>query len=181
MGDTELIQAALSGGAAKAVVIDSAQVIFSAEFRKICESNQCGGYGRCWMCPPEIGPIDPLIEQARSYQWGLLYQTIAQLEDSFDIEGMFAAGARHAQTSQQIQAMVFPLLKKPFLHLGCGGCQLCRRCAKRDNQPCRFPEKALPSMEGYGIDVYNTVKDTQLKYTNGENTVTYFGIILFSE
>ena len=94
---------------------------------------------------------------------------------------MFAAGARHAQTSQQIQAMVFPLLKKPFLHLGCGGYQLCRRCAKRDNQPCRFPEKALPSMEGYGIDVYNTVKDTQLKYTNGENTVTYFGIILFSE
>lgn len=181
MRDTELIQAALSGGAAKAVVIDISQVVFSAEFRKICEANQCGGYGGCWMCPPEIGPIDRLIEQARSYPWGLLYQTIAQLEDSLDIEGMFAAGARHTQTSRQIQAMVLPLLKEPSLHLSCGGCQLCQRCAKRDNQPCRFPEKALPSMEGYGIDVYNTVKDTPLKYTNGENTVTYFGIILFSE
>ena len=34
-------------------------------------------------------------------------------------------------------------------------------------------------MEGYGIDVYNTCKPTALKYINGQNTVTYFGIVLF--
>ena len=38
-----------------------------------------------------------------------------------------------------------------------------------------------PSLEGYGVDVYNTTKDTPLKYINGQNTVTYFGMILFSE
>ena len=36
-------------------------------------------------------------------------------------------------------------------------------------------------MEGAGIDVYNTVKDTPLKYINGANTVTYFGLVLFEE
>lgn len=176
-----LIQAALSGGASKATVIDSSQIVLSAEFRRICESNQCGGYDKCWMCPPEIGEIDMLMDQVRSYPRGLLYQTIGQLEDSYDIEGMFAVGAQHAQVSQQIQSAVQPLLHAPFLHLSCGGCHLCERCAKRDNQPCRFPEKALSSLEGYGVDVYNTTKDTELKYINGANTVTYFGMILFSE
>ena len=65
------------------------------------------------------------------------------------------------------------------LHLSCGGCHLCERCAKLDNEPCRHPDVALPPMEGYGIDVYNTTKPTELKYINGQNTVTYFGIVLF--
>ena len=181
MEDSVLIRAALSSGATKAAVIDGSKIVLSPEFRRICESNQCGGYGQCWMCPPEIGEIDLLMDQVRSYSKGLLYQTISPLEDSYDIEGMFAAGANHAKISQKIQTAAEPFLRVPFLHLSCGGCHLCERCAKRDNQPCRFPEKALSSMEGYGIDVYNTVKHTDLKYINGENTVTYFGLILFSE
>ena len=44
-----------------------------------------------------------------------------------------------------------------------------------------MPEKALSSLEAYGIDVYQTTKDTDLKYINGADTVTYFGIVLFQE
>ena len=36
-------------------------------------------------------------------------------------------------------------------------------------------------MESYGIDVYRTSTSTTLKYINGQNTVTYFGIILLPE
>jgi len=176
-----LMDTAIACGAAKAVVIDQSQIVLSGDFRKICESNQCGGYGKCWMCPPYIGPIEELMEKVRSYPRGLLYQTICEIEDSYDIEGMFAAGANHAQVSQKMQKAVKPLLAGEFLHLTCGGCHLCETCAKRSDEPCRFPEKALPSLEGYGIDVYNTTKDTPLKYINGQNTVTYFGMILFSE
>ena len=53
------------------------------------------------------------------------------------------------------------------------------RCAQLEDAPCRHPEEALTSLEGYGIDVYRTSKATDLKYINGENTVTYFGIVLF--
>ena len=114
----------------------------------------------------------------RQYKQGLLYQTISDIEDSFDIEGMQEAGLRHAQVSQRLEAFLMLQLDK-HLHLTCGGCRLCERCAKADNLPCRKPEQALPSMEGYGIDVYNTCKSTDLKYINGTNTVTYFGIVLF--
>jgi len=174
----ELVTRALASGAAKATVIDAADIVLSASFRDICAGNSCGKYGRCWMCPPDIGEIEPLMAQVRSFRHGLLYQTIHEIEDSFDIEGMGEAGVQHAQVSQRISDAVRPLLPG-CLHLSCGGCHLCERCARLDDQPCRCPDKALPPMEGYGIDVYQTTRPTALKYINGQNTVTYFGIVLF--
>lgn len=173
-----LIDIALDAGAKKAAIIPVDSIVTSASFRDICKSNACGLYGRCWMCPPDIGEIQPLMAELRKYTHGLLYQTIADIEDSFDIEGMQEAGRRHAQVSQRVEAFLMLQLGK-HLHLSCGGCRLCERCAKADGLPCRKPEQALPPMEGYGIDVYNTCKPTELKYVNGQNTVTYFGIVLF--
>ncbi len=177
MTDQERIDLALSCGAAKATLIGQEQIVLSAMFRGICEGNGCGNYGRCWMCPPDIGDVEALMARVRLFPRALLYQSIATIEDSFDIEGMFAAGRAHAQLSQRIQKRL-PAGEKT-LHLTCGGCRLCETCAKREDQPCRHPELALPSMEGCGVDVYNTVKDTPLRYINGQNTVTYFGMVLF--
>ena len=174
-----LLQSVLDAGATKAAYVTQDQIVLSATFRDICATNQCGGYGNCWMCPPYIGEIEPLMEKVRTFSGGLLYQTIHTIEDSFDIEGMFEASHTHSQVSQAIQGAVRPLMTDEFLHLSCGGCHLCERCAKRDDQPCRLPDKALSSMEGYGFDVYRTSSATDLKYINGQNTVTYFGIILF--
>ena len=94
---------------------------------------------------------------------------------------MFEAGNKHAWLSQAVEEKVKPYLKNPTLHLSCGGCHLCETCAKKTNEPCRHPDKALSSLEGYGINVYETVKNTPLKYINGQNTVTYFGMLLFTE
>lgn len=177
----KLIQTALEAGAAKAALISGEQIVCDRSFRKICENNQCGCYGKCWVCPPEIGEIEDLMAQVKTYPKGLLYQTIGTLEDSFDIEGMMAAGRSHALVSSNLQRALPGLLQKPFLHLSCGGCHLCDICAKRTGEPCRHPESALPAMEGYGIDVYNTTQNTPLHYINGTNTVTYFGLVLFTE
>lgn len=173
--------AALEAGAAKATIIPQEQIVLSGEFYDICKSNTCGNFGRCWMCPPDIGPIDLLMEKVRSYPFALLYQTIGLLEDSFDIEGMQDAARNHARVSQKIQAAVIPLVGQNCFHLSCGGCNLCESCAKKEDKPCCFPDKALIPMEGAGVDVYNTTKDTPLKYINGQNTVTYFGMVLFEE
>lgn len=181
MSRTQLIQAVLDCGAARAALIAAEQIVYSETFREICRGNQCGNYGKCWMCPPELGEIAELIAGAKAYPRGLLYQTIGTLEDSFDVEGMFAAAASHAEVSQNVQGAVREQLRRPFLHLSCGGCHLCPVCAKQTGEPCRHPEKALPSLEGYGIDVYNTACAAGLPYINGTNTVTYFGLILFSE
>lgn len=174
----ELVELASMAGAAKSAVISTDDIVMSATFRDICRSNSCGMYGRCWMCPPDIGEVDELMAEVRKYQKGLLYQTIYSIEDSFDIEGMQEAARQHVLVGQRLEAFVMLQLDK-HLHLSCGGCRICDRCAKMDGLPCREPERAMPAMEGYGIDVYNTCKPTDLKYINGQNTVTYFGIVLF--
>ena len=129
----------------------------------------------------EIGEIEDLMEKVRSYPCGVLYQSISQIEDSFDIEGMFEAGHTHAMLSQRIHKAVKPILGESFLHLSCGGCHLCEVCAKKTGEPCRQPENALAGLEGYGVDVYKTTMGTDLKYINGADTVTYFGMVLLSE
>ena len=179
MIEEKLVSAALEAGACKAVIIPAENVVSSEMFRDICKSNQCGKYGKCWVCPPELPEADEVMARVRSYDRVLWYQTVSSIEDSFDIEGMIEAGNRHVRLSHRLRDMVADLLPENALHLSCGGCRLCQRCAKEDGEPCRMPEKAMSSLEGYCVDVYNTTKDTPLKYINGQNTVTYFGAILF--
>lgn len=174
----ELIRLALEAGAAKAEVITVDQIVTSSEFREACRKNYCGVWGKCWMCPPDVGDIEVLMAKLRTYQHCLWYQTIGELEDSFDIEGMAEAKHRHVMVSQKVEEMVKPLVGD-HLHLACGGCGLCERCARIDDRPCRFPDKAMASLEAYGIDVYQTTKGTALKYINGQDTVTYFSGLLF--
>ena len=181
MTDERLIQTALDCGAAKAALIEQKDIVLSASFRALCEKNSCGVYGRCYTCPPDVGPIDELMARVRSYDRGLLYQTIGQLEDSFDIEGMAEAKKKYVAVNQKLLDALTPVLGEGALYLSGGGCGLCAVCGKITGEPCRHPGRALASMESCGIDVYNTTKHTPLKYINGANTVTYFGLVLFQE
>lgn len=174
----QLIKLALEAGAAKAEIISVDQIVMSEEFREACRKNICGQWGKCWMCPPDVGDIYPLMAEIGTYRHGLWYQSIGELEDSFDIEGMGEAKHRHMLISQKLEKLVKPLLGR-HLHLSCGGCGLCERCARRDDEPCRFPDKAMASLEAYGVNVYQTTRSTKLKYINGQNTVTYFSLVLF--
>lgn len=181
MNHEDLIRIAIENGATKATVVSKENIVLDATYRAACERNACGRYGRCWMCPPHVGPIDELIDKVRSYSHGLLYQTIGEIEDSYDIEGMYEVGHTHSQNCRKIRDALKGVLPENSLHLINGGCGGCERCSILDNEPCRTPENAMPSMESYGFDVFNTTKNTELKYINGQNTVTYFSIVLFSE
>ncbi|MDE6879786.1 MAG: ASKHA domain-containing protein [Oscillospiraceae bacterium] len=179
--EEQLVRLALSCGAADAAAVSSEQIKTDPMFRDICRGNGCGNYSACWMCPPDIGDIAALIGEVRRFPKGVLYQTVSRIADSFDFEGMMAAGAAHAQMSVRLNERLGSLLPPGFLHLTCGGCRLCQRCARRDGAPCRHPKQALASMEGYGIDVYTTSRSTPLPYIHGEGTVTYFGLVLYED
>lgn len=178
---TDLIALAKSIGFTNAEWVDASQIVCDRRFREQCAANACGGYGKCWMCPPDIGDIDELISQVKSYKRGLLYQSIFTLEDSFDFEGMQEGGREQSRRSRLLDDALRSEGYEGYLHLSKGGCGVCSPCAKVKGEPCRFPDRALSSLEAYGINVSATVKSTSMKYINGVNTVTYFGIVLFSE
>lgn len=58
------------------------------------------------------------------------------------------------------------------------GCNRCSHCTY-PSAACRNPEMLFPSLEGFGINVFMLAKTADLKYMNGENTVTYFGMLLY--
>lgn len=165
-------------GAFKAAVIETAQIPFDTHLRDCCAANFCGAYGKNWACPPYVGEPEDLIAKAKSYSHILVYQTVGNLEDSFDVEGMQAASREHAAVSDAIEKALAPLLP-PYLMLTAGGCTRCKVCAKADNQPCRMPDKMLSSPEAYCINVSTLASRCGMKYINGANTVTYFGAFLF--
>ena len=146
----------------------------------MCESNACGRYGTCYMCPPDVGEIDSLMAEIQDYDYALVYQTVTQLEDSFDYEGMVEAKKRTYPLAQSLRKAFADRNVTKVLHLGAGGCGVCETCAKRTGEPCRFPEQAMPSLEAYGVNVSELAKTAEMKYVNGQDTVTYFGAVLFS-
>lgn len=154
------------------------EIVYDPFFRTICEKNSCGKYGRNYACPPAMGTVEEVLAEIKQFPGGFLYQTVFPLEDSFDFEGMIEAKKSHEALAHKLQKLL-RAEGSAFLHFAAGGCSLCPRCAMLDKEPCRFPELLLPSMEAYIINVSQTAKNVGLRYTNGENTVTYFGLVLF--
>lgn len=170
----------LSLGAYKAALIDAAAIETDVRFRAMCESNACGLYGKCWTCPPDVGNIDELMAELGGYRYALVYQTVSELEDSFDIEGMFEARKTFNSIVMRVRKLFAEQNIKDALHLGAGGCGVCESCAKRTDEPCRSPELATASLEAYGVNVSKLASSAQMKYINGADTVTYFGAVFFN-
>lgn len=175
-----LIAEANSLGSFKSSVISTEKIEVDKSFRAMCEVNSCGVYGKCYMCPPDVGDIDVLIGEIGNYDYALVYQTVTALEDSFDFEGMAAAKKSFYTVSQKLRKVFEDMGITKALHLGAGGCGVCPVCAKRTGEPCRFPHLATPSLEAYGINVSQLAKAADMNYINGKDTVTYFGAVLFS-
>lgn len=173
-----LVEKALQSGAHKAAVIAAADIPLRREFREACEQNTCGQYGKCWTCPPDVGDIDVLMARVRGYDRALVFQTVGQLDDSFDYEGMQRAAQAHDEVTGVVFAAVMPDLPGA-LGLGAGSCQACDPCAKVQGEPCPYPERAVPSLEAHGVAVSELAPVCGMNYINGQNTVTYFGAVLF--
>ena len=170
---------ALSLGAFRAEVIEVDRIETDAAFREMCRSNACGNYGRNWMCPPHAGEIGNLMAELKTYSYALVYQTVSELEDSYDFEGMMEAGKNHNALMMTLRKKMEEEKLPRVLHLGAGGCRVCEKCAKRDEEPCRHPDLAVASLETYGVNVSKLATAAGMKYINGKDTVTYFGAALF--
>jgi len=146
--------------------------------RESCVANACGKFGRCWTCPPHLGEPDALAAELQSFPGGVLIQNIIKLEDSWDFEAMAAGADDHNRMMRELrERLIEEYPDRRFLVLGCGGCGYCDQCTCPD-EPCRAPDQALASVEGYGLDVKLLVESCGLSYINGQNTVSFVGAVL---
>lgn len=180
MIDTRVTAALAEIGITRYGAVPVSEMVFSESFRALCATNQCGKYGSSWVCPPGVGPFAELVRQVLRFRHGLVLQTVWPIEDAFDIEGMLAAGAKHNERFRRAAECLKPLLSvdNDVLALSAGACTVCGTCTYPSGQPCRYPEKAVASLEAYGIDVARLIASSGLAYSNGTDTVSYVGLIL---
>lgn len=106
---------------------------------------------------------------------GLLLQTTGHLKTTFDSKMYQLTGERHQRNFSSFS----DLIRKTYpdsLCLGAGPCQVCKTCAYPN--PCRFPDRALSSMEAYGLFVIHVCKEAGLPTTT-EKTPLLILLVFF--
>lgn len=146
------------------------------DVREMCAEDRCHAYGHNWTCPPECGTLAECAEKMRRYSHGILVQTVGHMQKDIDSRIYRETERRHMENFRTFAAM----MKETYpdaLCLGAGGCRICKKCAYPE--PCRFPNKAYSSMEGYGLFVTQVCRDNGLEYYHGPRTITYTACVLY--
>ena len=77
--------------------LDPKTLQLKPEVRQMCEVNSCGMYGKRWSCPPGCGSLEECAQRVSRYSRGILVQTVGELEDELDGEGMMDAEHQHKE------------------------------------------------------------------------------------
>ena len=146
--------------------IISPREVETAEWVRIKCKFGCDCFGKCLVCPPFTPEPEKMRRILDCYKRGILM---------------------HFDTDVEIKEIVFELERKIFLFgfwkafgLGAGPCYFCQECPVEEGQ-CRYPERARPSMEACGIDVFSTVRKVGFPVEVIRTTrqcPNYYGLIL---
>lgn len=170
------IELAKEMGFHSAVPLQVPNLLAREDVRAMCAADKCGGYNKNWTCPPAIGTVEECQQKMLQYKNGILLQTVGYMTKTIDAKCYRETERRHIQNFHAFAEAI----RKQYpnaLCLGAGGCRICKQCAYPD--PCRFPDKAVSSMEGYGLFVTQVCRDAGIAYHHGDKTITYTACVLF--
>lgn len=152
-------------GVRAACIVSPSDVETAGWVRLKCQFG-CGGYGQCLVCPPFTPSPEQMRKVLDAYRRAILI---------------------HCEPEADVKAIVADLEQSIFLRgawkafgLGAGPCYFCKDCAVEEGS-CRFPERARPSMEACGIDVFSSVRKAGFPIEVVRSTrqcPNYYGLIL---
>ena len=174
----DLIRLALELGFDTAVPLNPAKLEAREDVRAMCAADKCRLYGRNWGCPPHCGTVEECGEKMKGYRRGILLQTVGHMTKDIDSKCCRETEARHLEQFYAFCGIVRREMPDA-LCLGAGGCRICSQCAWPE--ACRWPEKAVSSMEGYGLFVTQVCRDCGAEYHHGRRTVTYTACVLYEK
>ncbi len=109
----------------------------------------CDGYNSSLCCPPNTPTYKETRELLDSYENALLLHVKSDYEHRKDMTDIAATLERDVFLAGYHKAFA----------LGCGPCNLCGECSMT---VCRHAEKARPSLESCGVDVFTTARNNGL-------------------
>ena len=146
---------ALKRGATSVKQIQPSSVVTEPWVRLKCQFG-CEGYNYGYCCPPHTPTPEETRKILDAYNRALL----------FHIETLPSKGReKRKKFLQMLIDLEGHLFKdgyyKAFVFLA-GPCRLCEECGKVSGASCNHGDRARPSMEACGIDVFQTARNNEI-------------------
>jgi predicted metal-binding protein len=141
----KFVKRAVGLGADDARIIKTDTIVTGPWVRWKCKYG-CDGYNSSLCCPPNTPDYRETRELVDSYKTALLVHITDDGRSWKGLTDLVATLERDVFLAGHFKAFA----------LGAGPCNLCGECSM---EVCRHPEKARPSMESCGIDVFSTARN----------------------
>lgn len=167
----------ISLGADNVKCIDTDRIVFDLSFRKACQENKCGHYGKNYTCPPYAGEAEQLISKVKSYSKAFVIVCTEKISGYDDAYGMQLADKRIADTA----LLADDYAEKnnlDYMVIGGSNCKKCNPCRVVLNQPCPLPQKAFVSLSAYCIDIAKLSSSCGIEMVWDGSEVSYFAMLL---
>jgi len=146
---------ALKGGVTAVKQIEPASVVTAPWVRLKCQFG-CGGYNSNYCCPPYVPTPEETRKILDSYHRALMFH--------MEVPLMWRGGTHLEKCLQTLINLEGIMFKdgyyKAFVFL-VGPCDLCEECSKITGSSCNKGNRARPSMEACGIDVFQTARNNE--------------------
>lgn len=158
-------------------IIDTQQIQTQLRVRQICE-RECERYGSTWACPPGVGTLEECENKIKSYPYGILFSSVAEVSDIMNMEELLSTRREHEDITNALGDFLKSQGRTIFT-LSTESCDICSKCTY-PNAPCRHPDRMHPCLESYGVVVSELVEREHMEYQLGANTILWFSLILIS-
>ena len=174
----QMIRYAYDEGFSAAAVVNTDEITFDPAFRPLCEENLCGQYGANYSCPPDCGTPEEMKQRVVAHKKALVLQSIWQVDSYSDSAGIKKGKSGHNAAAIRLLNRFRSEGCDGFL-VGASGCALCSPCARKNGEPCRFPELKYSCMSAYCIFVKKLADRCGMEYTCGDGLIAFFGMFVF--
>ena len=156
--EKEMTKLALAKGFSAAAVIDADELVYVAEYRKYCEENLCGNYGKLPVCPPACGTPDEMYARIIQYKKALVLQT-----EFTPNEQSMTEYARGKRLHNQLREKLLPELQlEDYLIMSAG------------------PWKDCSCMSAYSIDATKMAESCGMICWGKDGIFRLFSTVLFA-
>jgi predicted metal-binding protein len=173
--ETYILQKISALGAEEIGVTLTSSLRFDSGYRKYCIQNLCGNYNRSWTCPPNCETPEAIAALILSYQKAFLFTVSGPLRFHVDWKSMMKVADRLNKICSAITDIIIPVIGNGQV-FGYGPCRYCENCTFKTQEPCRFPDKRIRSMECACIDAVDALKHCGLKLKFNPDLINFSGL-----
>lgn len=149
-------------------------------FRRYCEENLCGQYGKNYGCPPHCGTPEEMEARLHIPGRALVLQSAWPISDYTDHAAITQAKIAHNAASQALLRTLVAAGIRGFM-VGCSGCTVCPECALLQGAPCACPEQRYACMSAYCVHVLDLATRCNLRYDCADGMLRMFGMLMLEK